>query len=79
MNEAVAFYNERVAGLGDEFLETVQRAAQVIAENPETWPAVAGDVRRYVLRRFPYGLFYSIESDFVLILAVMHLRRRPNY
>jgi hypothetical protein len=37
------------------------------------------DVRRCLVNRFPYGVLYSIESTEIFILAVMHLRRDPDY
>jgi len=41
--------------------------------------AFDGDIRRCLTNRFPYGILYSIESDRIFILAVMHLHRDPDY
>ncbi len=50
-----------------------------IFEHPEAAPLIRGGIRRRILRRFPYGLLYTIKADGVRILAVMNLKRRPTY
>nr|MDO8109796.1 type II toxin-antitoxin system RelE/ParE family toxin [Candidatus Sigynarchaeota archaeon] len=79
MTEAVQFYEAQAKGLGVEFLSEVERAIQSIRETPETWPILEGDLRRRLLRRFPFGILYRIEADKILIIAVAHLRRKPGY
>jgi toxin ParE1/3/4 len=79
MNEASRFYESRAAGLGQAFLDEVQVAADDIAEHPRRWPIVRRPVRRRMLGRFPYGLLYREESQEVVVVAVMHLHRRPGY
>ncbi|AUX43028.1 uncharacterized protein SOCE26_044680 [Sorangium cellulosum] len=54
-------------------------AVDRIAEAPEQGPELEPGVRRLTLQRFPYGLLYVVEPDRILVLAVMHLRRRPGY
>jgi plasmid stabilization system protein ParE len=76
--EGASFYEARNPGLGTDFLVDVRRAAQDLARAPERWPRVEGTVRRCLLRRFPYALFYRHEPDRVLVLAVHHTRRRPG-
>jgi toxin ParE1/3/4 len=49
------------------------------AEVESAWPILEGDVRRCLVNRFPYGVLYSVESDRVYVLALMHLHRRPGY
>jgi len=46
---------------------------------PQTWPALEGEARRCLVHRFPYGVLYSVAPERVFILAVMHLRRDPDY
>ncbi|MEG4804714.1 hypothetical protein QUB63_29015 [Microcoleus sp. ARI1-B5] len=50
-----------------------------IRASPTRYVAVDEDVRRYMVRRFPYGILYAIEEDYILILAVMHCSREPGY
>jgi toxin ParE1/3/4 len=77
--EAVRFYSRRVRGLGNRFLSDFDSAINAIAEAPERWPVVDADVRRYVMRRFPYGIYYRIEGNNLRILVVKHHSRHPDY
>ena len=77
--DAALYYEERAAGLGGQFTAEVEAALAAVLEAPDRWPRVEEDVRRYLVRRFPYGLLYTVESNQVFILAVMHLSREPGY
>jgi len=79
MTEAAKFYEEQAHGLGAEFLDDVQNAIDRLRANPMLGQIVLGELRRSLLSRFPYSLIYSIEPDNILIVAVAHQRRRPNY
>lgn len=73
-----AFYEDRVPGLGLDFLSEVEHAIDGICERPlayPLWPDVPPEVgiRRKLLRRFPYGLPFMFLGDRVIILAVAHL------
>jgi len=76
---AVAYYEERQRGLGLDLALEVQAAIQNIVAFPHTWPVVEGEIRRCLVHRFPYGILYSVEPTEILILAVMHLHRDPDY
>ncbi|RLC00321.1 MAG: type II toxin-antitoxin system RelE/ParE family toxin [Deltaproteobacteria bacterium] len=78
-NDAVAYYELKTPGLGKRFRGEVRRAAMRIAEYPEIWPAEKGDVRKYLLHKFPYKILYSIEADHIFIITVAHQHRRPDY
>ncbi|MFQ5791535.1 MAG: type II toxin-antitoxin system RelE/ParE family toxin [Acidobacteriota bacterium] len=79
MNEAARFYEERSAGLGLDFLEEVERTVESIVAHPNSGRRISENIRRRIVRRFPFGILYSIESDLIVIVAVAHLRRRPGY
>jgi len=79
MVQAARYYESKVPVLGSEFLSEVQRIVKGIGANPEAAPRVKGEIRRRILRRFPYAVLYQIDPDEIVILAVMHLRRHPNY
>ena len=81
--EAAAWYDEQVPALGADFLQELDRAVSSISERPQTWPRL-GQVRgrsfrRFLLSRFPYGVVYTILPAHALVVAVAHLRRRPQY
>jgi len=79
LQEAVDFYNARQAGLGEEFAAEVVNTIHRILATPESWARLSKNTRRCRLRRFPYGLIYQIQADRILIVAVMHRRKKPEY
>jgi len=76
--DAMEYYEAAMPGLGFEFLEEVERAVARILLQPEAWARVSENHRRCRLRRFPYGLIYSITEDSILISSVFHLHRHPD-
>lgn len=77
--EAAVFYETRRSGLGAAFTLEVEAALSQIIEAPERWRVIEQDVRRWLTHTFPYGILYTVETNGVLSVAVMHLRRRPGY
>lgn len=79
LEEAEAHYATRAPQLGEDFVLEVRAAADRILEWQEAWTEIEPGIRRCLVGRFPFALLYAIEADVVLILAVMHLHRDPNY
>jgi toxin ParE1/3/4 len=79
MRAAAAYFEARERGLGDQFLDEVEEGLQRIRQFPRLWPIYDGEYRRYLLKRFPFGLIYRIDAAQIFIVAVAHLRRRPGY
>jgi hypothetical protein len=77
--EGAAFYERTRPGLGAAFTFEIEATIERIVESPARWRIIEQDVRRCLAHTFPYGILYTIEGDSVLIVAVMHLRRRPGY
>ncbi len=78
--EAIAFYNIQRQGLGQEFAKEVENSIERIKQNPEAWTTAFSSqrARRCMTKRFPFGIIYQIRQDTLLIVAVWHLRRRPQ-
>ena len=77
---AAALYYESIrVGLGERFTDMVEDALRRVIESPGTWRIMEGDVRRCLTHVFPYGVLFTIEPDFILVLAVSHLAQRPGY
>ena len=78
--EAVVFYDIQRQGLGQEFAKEVEDTVERIKQNPEAWTTISPSrrARRCLTKRFPYGIIYQIRQDTLLIVAVWHLRRRPQ-
>jgi plasmid stabilization system protein ParE len=80
LTEAASFYESRTAGPGRAFLDEFEKSLARISSDPEAFPAIGQDVRRLIVRRFPYSVFFAVESeDFIRVLAVAHQKRRPGY
>lgn len=75
LSEAYTWYAER--GLGEKLMEAVETVLHQIQEQPMTYPIVHRDVRRALVRRFRYAIFYVLEPDVIVVLAVMHQARDP--
>jgi toxin ParE1/3/4 len=73
------YYNGQIPGLGDAFLNEVEVGVGKILAAPSTWRLIEYDVRRFLVSRFPYGIYYTIEADMVVIWAIKHLHRDPDY
>ena len=77
--EVVQYYAEQRVAIAQAFINAIEDTVYRIQESPTRYAAIDGDVRRCMARRFPYGVLYTIEQDYVLILAVMHCSRKPGY
>lgn len=75
--EATAFYHRIRPGLGDHFVLCVEHALDRILEHPQAFPMVLPDVRRTLVRRFPYGVFFRVRRQRIEVEAVFHLRTDP--
>jgi toxin ParE2 len=75
---AIEYYDRAVPGLGLEFLDEVERTILRIVRQPNAWTRVFENHRRCRLRRFPYGIIYSVANDEIVVSAVFHSRRQPD-
>jgi hypothetical protein len=76
--EANDWYEDRLPGLGGEFLSEFIATAAKISERPDSFPVALEDARKTMLDRFPYLVVFIEESDRIEILAVVHAHRNPN-
>ncbi len=77
--EAFVWYRNRNSDAADRFEDEFMKALERIAELPWEAPEIAAGVRHLSFHRLPYGIIYAIEEGRVVVLAVMHQRRRPGY
>ena len=70
-------YDMQRPGLGAQFVSEVSRAVDLAAAHPERFSIKHSDIRCVPARRFPYSVFYRVESERIVVLAVFHARRDP--
>jgi plasmid stabilization system protein ParE len=75
---AIAYYNEQEPGLGADFASEVRQTIERILRFPNAWAAVSRRTRRCQVNRFPYGVFYSLKEDVVVVIGVLHGHREPR-
>jgi toxin ParE1/3/4 len=71
-------YEGQQRGLGSRFLDTLNDIFARVTENPFRFPQLERNVRRALLDRFPYGIYFLPESNRVVVIAVLHLHRHPD-
>ena len=79
IREAFLWYFERSPIAADAFRTEALDAIDLLEINALMWPEDEDGVRHYILRRFPYTVFYEIGGQTVTVLAVAHQRREPGY
>jgi len=79
MTEAALFYEAASNGLGSDFLNDVQKAVDRLRDYPYSGESIDSDLRRALLLRFPFSLIYNIDENVIVIVAVAHDSREPEY
>ena len=79
MNDAIVYYELQFSGLGVVFKDEIKKAIERISKYPKAWPVMDEDIRKYIMHKFPYSLFYSLEKNHLYIIAIAHQHRKPNY
>jgi plasmid stabilization system protein ParE len=77
--ESARFLDEKTSGLGLDFLAAVQKATDRLTRFPESGPVENTNIRKCLVRGFPFTLLYEVNPDHIYIAAVMHQHRRPGY
>ncbi len=77
--DAVSWYRASGPGIAERFIEELRSAREQIVERPHAWHPIIPGIRRFRLRRFPYGIIYAVEPDAIVIVAIAHLHREPEY
>lgn len=77
-DEAFDWYEKQRRGLGVRFAQAVERELEKIVESPFVHGLVQAEVRCGLTRRFPYGIYYRVQTDRIEILAIFHARRDPG-
>ena len=77
--EAVRFYEQQQSGLGKEFRDEVIATIERIQRFPSGFQLLTDNIRRCQTRKFPYGVIYISKNNEIIIIALAHLHREPDY
>ena len=77
--EAINYLEGQEWGLGKAFAREIFASIRKITFFPFAWTPISKNARRILVNRFSYGIIYQVNGDEILIVAVMHLSRKPNY
>jgi len=78
LRRAYLWYEDKRSGLGDDFLLCIETALSQILKNPLQYSYLHRELRRALVRRFPYAIFYVVSSQVISVIAVLHCRRDPE-
>jgi len=78
IEQSFAWYEERQAGLGNDFLAAIEEIVQLLEDNPMTFQVVHREIRRALTSRFPYGVYFHVIEEVVIVIAVFHASRHPR-
>jgi len=78
VEDTATWYEAQVRGLGEYFLLAVDHAVAQIEENPLQFPRVHRETRRTLLRRFPYALYFRVETNRTVVIGCFHGHRSPK-
>jgi plasmid stabilization system protein ParE len=76
--EARAWYDNIRRELGERFALAVDATVEAIGEHPLQFSVVYRNRRRAGVRRFPYGVFFELREDRIVVIACFHGRRNPR-
>ena len=77
IQNAFDWYEEQSEGLGAEFLHAADACLSGVQRSPEAYQVMHGEIRRALLRRFPYAPFYLPQENTIIVLACFHVKRSP--
>jgi toxin ParE1/3/4 len=74
---AFEWYENEQAGLGVEFLDELRATYKRITDGPLKYQELRGAIRHALLKRFPYAVYFAVEGEIVIVVAVLHASRDP--
>jgi toxin ParE1/3/4 len=78
LQDATIWYDHQRKGLGAEMFLCVDESIARILDNPLQYPMIHKNIRRTVVRRFPFAIFFEVDENEIRIIAIFHSRRNPD-
>ncbi|WFP49860.1 type II toxin-antitoxin system RelE/ParE family toxin [Methylomonas sp. EFPC3] len=79
LDQAYQWYEQQQSGLGKQYLSEFDAAIRRITAFPKSYVLIDTEIRRCLIKRFPYGVLYGIDRQSIIVVAVAHLHRKPDY
>jgi plasmid stabilization system protein ParE len=77
--EAYQYYESCLEGLGADFMLCIDESLARIQRNPKQFRSVLDRIRRVLVKKFLYGIYYTLSDNEIIVLAVTHARRNPKH
>jgi plasmid stabilization system protein ParE len=75
---AFLWYEDKATGLGDEFSLSLDACMNSIARNPNIYQKKYKNIRMGILERFPFGVYYLVDNENIIVLSILHFSRNPK-
>ena len=79
LDEAVLWYETELGGLGIRFYNCFENALDRIVKNPNAFIEISPEIRRIIIKQFPYKVFYSVSGNKIFVIGVMHAKRSSRF
>lgn len=79
LEDSIFFYELEHRGLGRRFKDEVRSTIDRIIKFHKAWSVERGEIRKCFVHKFPYKVLYSIQKDIIVVLAIAHQHRKPDY
>jgi toxin ParE1/3/4 len=78
IEEAFQWYEAQRQGLGAAFLHALDIGVAALESNTDAYPVVHRETRRILLPTFPYGLYYRVVGEEIVVVGCIHAKRHPK-
>ena len=79
LDETFDYYEYQQKNLGLRFINEVEKSIELIKYYPLGWHQLSKNTRRCLVKNFPYGIVYQIKEEYILVVGIVNLHRKPNY
>lgn len=79
LQDIFEYYETESQNLGRRFIREFRRGIKRILQFPYAWPTIESNVRKCTLKKFPFHIIYAVTDELIMILAIAHHRRKPDY
>ncbi len=76
--DAIDYYNSQRDGLGYELAIEIDEGIQNIRLYVSAWQKLSTRIRRYLIKRFPFGIIYTSKDEIIIVLSIMNLHQKPK-